>query len=273
MNIASLGHLTTLLFSRFSGAVTDRGAYTLIQTPSNPHFHWGNFLLFDRAPGPGDLRRWKQLFDEEFTYYEAPHHYTFAWDGRAGQGEVAEFVEAGFEFETGVVLSTAILQAPKHLNRAMTIKKITTDLDWQEVTELQIACGDPKFAEDYRPFKETQMLQYRRMSEAGLGHWFGASLGGRLVADLGIFHNGPLARYQSVGTHPDFRRQGLCGTLVYQAGLLAQKEFGVTQLVMEADDNYHAARIYESVGFKRTEVNYSLSWWKRPAGGPSPRGD
>jgi hypothetical protein len=31
---------------------------------------------------------------------------------------------------------------------------------------------------------------------------------------------------------------------------------------MEADADYHAARIYESVGFKRHEINYALSWWK-----------
>lgn len=266
MEIKSLGHLTTLIFSRFSGNVTDHGEYTCIQTPTNPQFHWGNFIIFDRAPKAGDLTRWKKLFDHEFTYYSGPHHYTFAWDGRVGQGDVAEFVAAGFELETGVVLSTETLQPPQHLNREMTIKKIATDHDWHEVTELQIVCGDPKYALGYRPFKEAQMLQYRKMTEAGRGHWFGAYLNGRLVADLGIFHEGTLARYQSVGTHPDFRRLGLCGTLVYQAGLMAQKEFGVSQLVMEADDNYHAARIYESVGFQRTELNYSLSWWKRPEG-------
>lgn len=266
MKIESLGHLTTLIFSRFSGSVTDRGDFTLIQTPKNPQFHWGNFIIFEKAPTGGDLPRWKQLFDQEFTYYPGTHHYTFAWDGRSGQGQIEEFVAAGFEFETGVVLSTEVLQTPKHLNQDMTIKKISTDQDWHDVTELQIACGDPKYALGYRPFKEVQMLQYRKMTEAGLGHWFGAYLDGRLVADLGIYHDGPLARYQSVGTHPDFRRLGLCGTLVYQAGLIAQKEFGVNRLVMEADDHYHAARIYESVGFKRTEINYSLSWWKRPEG-------
>jgi len=30
---------------------------------------------------------------------------------------------------------------------------------------------------------------------------------------------------------------------------------------MEADPDYHAARIYESVGFKRCEMTYQLSWW------------
>lgn len=262
MKIKSLGHLTTLIFARFSGVVIDREDYTLIQTPANPKFHWGNFIIFDRAPVEGDFTSWCQLFDKEFTYYPEAHHYTFAWDGRHGQGAVEEFLANNFEFETGVVLSTEVLNPPKHLNTRMVIKKISTDLDWHEVTELQIACGDPKYAEGYRPFKEKQMSHYRRMQEVGKGFWYGGYVDGRLVADLGIFRDGALARYQSVGTHPEFRRQGLCGTLVYRTGLLAQEELGIKQLVMEADDNYHAARIYESVGFKRTEINYSLGWWK-----------
>jgi hypothetical protein len=46
------------------------------------------------------------------------------------------------------------------------------------------------------------------------------------------------------------------------SALLAFEEFGVDHLVMEADIDYHAARIYESIGFKRNELNHALSWWK-----------
>lgn len=49
----------------------------------------------------------------------------------------------------------------------------------------------------------------------------------------------------------------------YQAGSLALAEYPIDQLVMEADPGYHAARIYESVGFSSVETNYSLSWWKK----------
>ena len=83
------------------------------------------------------------------------------------------------------------------------------------------------------------------------------------MGDLGIFFEGPVGRYQMVGTHPDFRKQGICGTLVYEAGLMAFEEFALDHLVMEADPDYHAARIYESVGFNKAEINYSLSWWKK----------
>ena len=61
------------------------------------------------------------------------------------------------------------------------------------------------------------MAHYRQMQRAGLGGWFGAFLGNRVVADLGLFCIGGVGRFQTVETVPEFRRQGICGTLVYQA--------------------------------------------------------
>ena len=60
----------------------------------------------------------------------------------------------------------------------------------------------------YVEFKKSQMRQYRKMSDAGKGYWFGAYLGGNLVGDLGVFCEAEVGRYQSVGTHPGYRRQG-----------------------------------------------------------------
>lgn len=87
--------------------------------------------------------------------------------------------------------------------------------------------------------------------------------GDKLVGELGIYFENGLGRFQSVGTHPDFRRRGICGTMVYLAAKMAMAEFDIKTLVMEADADYHVAKIYESVGFKPTEVNYSLSWWTK----------
>jgi hypothetical protein len=263
MNIKSLGRQTDLIFARFAGSVVDRGNYVLIQTPSNPGYHWGNFLIFDHAPRRGDLKLWKELFDREFTYYQSPHHYVFTWDTpESDRGDIEEFLEAGFEFDTATVLSTATLHKPSHENHSITIRKISTNSEWDEATLLQINCADPKFVnEKYPAFKRTQMAAYRRMSEQNLGSWYGAYLDGKLVGDLGIFYSDGIGRYQNVETHPDHRNQGICGTLVYHAGMSAKSDFGIDRLVMEADASYHAARIYESVGFKPCETNYALSWW------------
>jgi predicted GNAT family acetyltransferase len=56
-----------------------------------------------------------------------------------------------------------------------------------------------------------------------------------------------------VETHPEFRRRGICGTLVYESARHALGSLGAERLVMVADAHYHAARIYESLGFRPTE--------------------
>lgn len=263
MKLNSLGRRTDLIFVQFSGSVIDKGAYILIQTPNNPEFHWGNYIIFDRAPEKGSMTKWKKIFDQEFKYYSKPQHYVFTWDTvESSKGDHQEFLDAGFEMDSATVLTAAKLVPPKYFNTKIEIRPIKTDQEWKMAIDSQILYADPKFTNDkYQQFKQRQMDSYRRMSESGLGSWFGAFIGPKLVGDLGIFFENGIGRYQNVGTHPDYRKQGICGTLVYVSGLYAFEKFGVNQLVMEADTSYHAARIYESVGFKSTEVNHALSWW------------
>ncbi|MCB0371316.1 MAG: GNAT family N-acetyltransferase, partial [Bdellovibrionales bacterium] len=229
-----------------------------------PEYHWGNYVIFDQPPQRGDLKKWTQIFDQEFNYYKEPHHYTFTWDReRNEKGEYKEFLDAHFSFDSGVVLSTDKLNSPTFPNDSLQIKKILSDKEWNDVVDLQVLCADPKFFNDeYKKFKQEQMKQYRKMASSGLGNWYGAYLNNVLVGDLGIFHDNENARYQNVETHPEYRRQGICGTLVYKSGAIAFEESGIKNLVMEADPDYHAARIYESVGFQPKETNYALSWWK-----------
>jgi ribosomal protein S18 acetylase RimI-like enzyme len=266
MKLNSLGRKTDLIFARFSGEVIFKENYILIKTPSNPGYHWGNYIIFDRAPKKGDLKEWKKLFDQEYSYYKEPHHYSFTWDtdkAEEDSGDYAEFIEEGFEFDSGVVLSTKKLVTPKFYNNELEIKIIETKEQWSDVYNLQLLCADPKYLNDYyEVFKREQMANYQRMAKANLGNWYGAYLNGKLVGDLGVFSDGEVARYQSVGTHPEFRRKGICATLVYEAGKSTLENSKIEYLVMEADPEYHAARIYESVGFNKSEVNHALSWWK-----------
>jgi ribosomal protein S18 acetylase RimI-like enzyme len=264
MRITSLSRRTDLIFAKFSGNVTDKGNYTLVQTPSNPGFHWGNYVVFDAPPKAGDYKRWKEIFEKKFTYYNKISHMVFTWESNPpSPGEYQEFIDNGFEFDEGVVLSTNELISPSKYNQKIEIRKITTDKEWEDAIQIQVLCSDPKFVNaGYESFKRKQFAQYRAMSEKEMGNWFGAYIDGQIVGDLGIFFEEELGRFQNVGTHPEFRRQGICQTLVYETAQIALKEYGVSTLVMEADANYHAAKIYESVGFKPTEKNFALSWWK-----------
>lgn len=206
----------------------------LIQTSINGGYHWGNYLIFDRPPKRGDRKEWTRLFDSQFSYYKEPHHYVFAWEtGEHRNGEYQEFLKAGFELDSAVVLTTTVLIPPPNLNSQIQIRKIKSDSEWDDVIALQNLCAHPKYLNEYyKEFKLRQMNQYRKMSESELVNWFGAYLDHTLVGDLGIFHQNGVGRYQSVGTHPEFRRRGICGTLVFQTGLLAIKEFTLRHLVM-----------------------------------------
>ncbi len=264
MQIKSLGYRTDLFFPKFEGEILDRGEYLVVLTPSNPGFYWGNYLLFSHPPGEGDFPRWKELFAREISSRQETHHMVFGWDSPAGEtGAVTPFLEAGFKLSQNVVLAAKQVVLPPKYNAEVEIRPLSSDEDWQQALELQVACRGEGFnLEGYTRFKAAKMNRYRQMEQAGLGRWFGAFDQGRLVADLGLFCEGGVARFQSVETHPDFRRRGICGALVYQASRYGFERMGAEVLVMIADENYFAAKIYETVGFRPEERQAGVEWWE-----------
>lgn len=265
MEIRSLGYRTDLIFPRFEGIVTDRGGYLVIRTPANPGHYWGNFLLFAHPPGPDSLAEWTRLFHDEIGSLQPAGHLAFGWDSPEGErGAVEPFLAGGFRLEENAVLTAEALFPPPHCNTEIEIRPLSSNAEWAEAVDVHVAVSAEEFSgSGIRPFKALQLARYRRMAEAGRGVWMGAFLDGRMVAGLGVFTEGRLARFQQVGTHPDFRRRGICGTLVYESARYASSTLGAERLVMLADEHYHAGRIYEALGFRRAERQLGLEL--RPA--------
>jgi ribosomal protein S18 acetylase RimI-like enzyme len=266
MQARSLGFRTDLIFHRFSGEVGDRGDHLLIRTPSNPTFRWGNFLLYERAPEPGDVERWEAAFAAEVGEPPETTHKVFAWDSPAGErGSVDEFIAAGYRLDESVVLSARpddIVRPPKYDDEVV-VRSLSGDEDFRQAIDLSVANRDEW--EDEAGFREyvTHKFEERRaMTAAGLGTWFGAFLGDRMVAECGLYSDGELARYQAVDTHPDYRRRGICSTMVHQVAEYGIQQMGARQLVMVADENYFAKDIYASVGFKRTEKRLGIEKYR-----------
>ncbi len=265
MDVKSLGCRTDLIFPKFDGIITDRGDYLVVRSPLNPTFYWGNFLLFARPPQAGDLDAWRDLFAREVGRPPETKHMAFTWDSPEGEeGFVDPFVAAGFNLEHNVIQVSKTLQPPPRLASGVMIRPLQGDAEFTEVIEQQVLSRDEGHEEGgYRTFRTCMMDRYRRMEQAGLGHWYGAFLEGRLVADLGVFHDGRgLGRYQSVETHPDFRRRGIAGRMVYEAGRQAMAEHGLDTLVIIAESDSGPSRLYELAGFKAVEKNVGLLWWE-----------
>jgi GNAT superfamily N-acetyltransferase len=266
MEVKSLGYRTDLIFPAFDGEIIDRGAYIVVRTPSNPSFFWGNFLLFGRPPADGDCARWCELFAREIGVPPQTWHITFGWDTvDREQGVVAPFLADGFHLEQTTVLTAHTLHPPAHAAEGLSIRPFQSDDDWAQSVDNQVATREPEFPEtEYRTFRERAMARYRRMAERGLGDWFGGFVAGKLVADLGVFHAGRLGRYQSVQTHPDCRRRGYAGALVYEASKFAIDRHGLDTLVIVADTDSAAGRLYRSLGFEATESQVGLEKHSTP---------
>ena len=267
MKLTSLGYQTEVLLRSFEGEVIEHPDYLVLRTPRNPGYRWGNFLIFQHPPKQGDLEKWKDIFAKEVGTPPQYQHFLFGWDGsNAGLGAKEEFLAAGFELYNDVVLTAQSVTPPPKFNRDCTIRTFKSE-DWHDWIGLKRDANLAEREEEresddehFRHYLENKASESQRMIEAGLGQWFGAYLDGQLAATLGLFVWNGLGRFQLVDTHPNFRRRGLAGTLVYHAAKQGFQNMGAKTLVMCADPNYVAVGIYESVGFKITERQTALQW-------------
>jgi GNAT superfamily N-acetyltransferase len=207
------------------------------------------------------------LFAREIGTPPAVTHQTFGWDATDNeQGVIEPFLENGYHLEQSVVLTTRQPVPPSHPVEGVTVRPLELAYEWEQCVENQVACREPAFEEaSYRLFRQRQMKRYRAMARAGLGAWFGAFIGSRLVADLGIFYTHQLGRYQSVQTHPAYRRQGIARSLVSQSGMYAIETFGIKTLVIVAEAGSQAERLYQAAGFEIVEQQIGVGKWSESA--------
>ncbi len=259
VEVRSLGYRTDLTILALEGSeVTDRGGYVVVRTPGNPAYWWGNFLLL-RELTPGSGTGWMTRFAGEFP---GARHIALGLD-ETDAGPVDPGELPGMTMGRNAVMTAASVHAPPHPDTEAVLRVLKGDADWRQSLELAAAVHEGEPGGDAK-FLTARAAAKRALTEAGRGAWFGAFLDGTLVSQLGLITCGSgLARYQSVETHPAARRRGLAGTLVWHAGA-TMLGGGTRTLVMVADPEDGAIRVYRSVGFTVTESQ--TGFIRRPAG-------
>jgi ribosomal protein S18 acetylase RimI-like enzyme len=258
VKVASLGFRTDLMLRRLSGSVLiDRGPYLVVRTPANPGFWWGNFVLFPIPPAPGDAAKWRTIFTGEFP---DAGYLAFGVDGVRGEvGDESQLLALGLTAEVSTVLTGRHLRKPARPNDDAVLRRLNDDGDWAQAVQLRLACADHPRTLDEDLFDERKLTEARELTDSGHGAWFGAFVDGRMRAGLGVFSDGGgLARFQSVETHPDYRRRGLASHLVHEAGRYGLSHLQAHSLVIVADPHDTAVRIYRSLGFTDAERQVQL---------------
>jgi len=234
--------------------IEDRGDHVVVRSPHNPRHWWGNFLLLPAPPAATDTDRWLDRFADEFPDAD---HVALGFDGVDGNPETLDsFAIRGLCIEAQAVMTATSIHEPPRPNQDAEYRTLASDTDWDQLVALRVSCIDEGL--DPRPFREfaaARVATARHLVEGGHGAWFGAFEEGRLLSGMGLFRAGAgLARFQAVETLPEARGRGLAGTLVHHAGGYGFSRLGARTLVMVADPEYLAIRVYRSVGFTETET-------------------
>ncbi|MBV9794266.1 MAG: GNAT family N-acetyltransferase [Actinobacteria bacterium] len=261
MEVTSLGYRTDLMVRRMEGSeVSDYADHVVVRSPGHPGFWWGNFILLAAPPQPRAAAGWLARFAEAFP--EGQHVAIGVDTDGWPPAEQSGLPEAGLRIERSTVLTAATVHEPPHANQTIEYRPLASDADWEQSLKLRLAADESNGAAT-QAFFEQRTVDARRATEQGHGAWFGAFADGRLAAQLGIFSDGGgVARYQNVETDPDWRRQGLAGTLVWRAGQWALAHRAARTLVIVADPAARAIRIYRSVGFR--DVDTQIAFQRPP---------
>jgi GNAT superfamily N-acetyltransferase len=248
---------------RAGGEVIERDDCVVVRSPGNEGFYWGNCLMIPDTPADDDLGHWLRRFHDEVAA------------GRPGVRHVAIGVNsappsfdalpawraAGFEFmETVTLRLRSAPRPPADAPRAapLELRAIEVEREFDTFVDLQAAGNQGFEPTGYRRFRELQMRRIVQLRATRVAEWFGLWCGPTLVADAGLLMDGRLGRFQSVLTHPDWRRRGLCRALVGGMCRWAIEQRGMNELLMCADPEDIAIDIYESLGFERFDREWGL---------------
>ncbi len=132
--------------------------------------------------------------------------------------------------------------------------------DWDVWLAFELNERDPGHSvENYLPYLQSRRRLYEAMIADGLGKWWGIWQEDQLVASCGLFFTGTMGRFQLVRTHQEWRNRGLCRQLLSQVARQGLER--ARQLIIVADEHYHAQRVYRSLGFTPVARIGSLCRW------------
>ncbi len=251
MHVTSLGFRTDLALLTASGSIVeDRGTHLVVRSPDNPSYFWGNFLLLAQPPAPGGEREVVGAFHTEFPLAQ---HVSLGIDvAELADQSRAAFEAAGLTVDVATVLTASLLQEPREVEAE--VRTLAGDDEWEARSRLSQQLYPQTPEDSFMRFARQKNAQERRLVDSGRGQRFGAFVDGELVSTAGIFvTEDGVARFQSVETHTEHRRQGLAAAVVHAAGQHALDQFGVRTLVIVADTDGDAIGLYRRLGFAESE--------------------
>lgn len=223
----------------------------VMRTPTEPTYWSGNVLI--KTDGEIDA-------DNDIAFFRAQFpqsaHVKILWDTPCPAPEdIRPHFSDDFEVAAFDVLTLQGFGKAMNVPDGITIRQLSHDIDWaaSHALSTEVALEDDYDVAVHAPFLKRRYETQRAQVRAGLGAWFGAFDADLIVAHMGLFHDGTVARFQDVETRASHRRRGICAALLAYVSDWGkhQAPSAVQVIVAEADSD--AGRLYRRHGFAQTE--------------------
>lgn len=231
----------------------DFGSYAVQRTASEPNYWVGNQIIVKDMELP--VLDTVSIFERHFP---DARHRSIVWDQNGMDPKLISdaLTPLGFEVDAFDALVLKDRLSDAQTPGGITLRPLMTEADWDQSCDLQCEIGQEEGypIETHAPFVARRNETRRNQIEQGLGQWFGAFEGDLLVAQMGMMHDDKVARYQSVETRKSHRRRGICAALLRYTGLWALDRAPDADLVIVAQADSDAGRLYRRMGFAHFEI-------------------
>lgn len=237
----------------------------VFRTAEQPDYYFGNLLALKEPLDSRTPAQWQERFREAFSELPGVRHCTLQWIREDPQPvNVERFKALGFQFEENhiLALNTSKFRGITEPFDGCSFRPLQSAEDWSQWIEMNIADQLEHHTEaELRPYLNGRVRNYQALSQRRLGETLGAFDGAELIGYAGLYHLNDLGRFQNVQVNEDRRNQGIARTLLTH--LVERLPEGVDQLVIVADEHYHASALYQRLGFQIAERECSLCWWPK----------
>lgn len=251
--LRSVGLRSDILSMRGFCEVTEFQDRIVMRTPTEPEYWSGNAIIMRDAPtDPAvDLAQFGRDFPDA-------KHAKVIWDvpGMNAGGIRDALSPSGIKVEQFDVLARDGVIGTVAPPKGIVFRALSSNADWDAVLALQIEIGieDGYPIDAHSAFLKRRNITRRTQIASGLGAWFGAFDGDALVAQMGLFHDDSIARYQWVSTRASHRRRGICTGLLVYCYRWMQTRAPDAQVVIIAEADSDAGRLYRKMGFAHVET-------------------
>ena len=224
--------------------------YLVQSTPSEPDFWMGNQLIMSDT-----ARTVPDAFSLFETHFPEATHRSVVWDVPGMDPSLLGDQVEGFD---AMMFGGTMTDAPTP--DGIVLRPLDGPKDWAKVEGLQAEVGqeEGRDAQAHAPYLARRNAGRRAQIDKGLGQWFAAFDGDRVVASMGMFHDDQIARYQSVETRQSHRRRGICSALLRHCALWALDRAPNADVVIVAEADTDAGRLYRNMGFVHAETIYGV---------------